>query len=292
MSAQPVSLLPPEIAPPTSVVSLVPSVTESLFDLNLGDRVIGRTDYCVYPNGQVDHVPSFGGTRNPDVSQLIRLNPDLVIVNQEENRQEDVEALKGAGIPIWVTFPKTVPDVFNLLWNMMELFDETSMVPRVRLIEYTYDWVRGMSAESELPRVFVPIWYDPIMTASGDTYLSNLLRVCGGENVFADYLHSRRLETDATARNESEGTLVTEYDKRYPVVNLEDIQQAQPDIIFLPSEPYEFSESHVRLFEKLDIPAARNRQIHLVDGSLLTWHGTRIAYAFETIPALLRLPRG
>lgn len=292
MSAQPVSLLPPEIPPPTSVVSLVPSVTESLFDLNLGERVIGRTDYCVYPVGQVDRVPKVGGTRNPDVSQIIRLNPDLVIVNQEENRREDVEALKDAGIHVWVTFPKLVSDVFNLLWNMMELFDETSMVPRVRLIEYTYDWVRGMSADSDSPRVFVPIWYDPIMTAGGDTYLSNLLRVCGGENVFADPMYNQQLVSDAGTGNESEDVCVAETGQRYPVVSLEDVEQAQPEIILLPNEPYQFAEVHVRLFEQLEVPAARNGRIHLIDGSLLTWHGTRIAYAFETIPALLRLLRG
>ena len=91
------------------------------------------TDYCVYPEAEVAALPRIGGTKNPDVARIIALQPDLVIVNQEENRKEDAEALQAAGIPVWVTFPRTVRDAFNLLWAIMDLFDEPSMVERVRL---------------------------------------------------------------------------------------------------------------------------------------------------------------
>jgi ABC-type Fe3+-hydroxamate transport system substrate-binding protein len=257
----------PVSEPPRRVVSLVPSVTESLFDLNLGDRLIAITDYCVRPESGVVHLPRIGGTKNPNVGQIIALNPDLVIANQEENRQRDVEVLQAAGIPVWVTYPRTVSDVFKLLWNIMHMFDETTMVPRVRLIEYTHDWVNGISRANEenLPRVFVPIWYNPLMTLNADTYIHDLLFVCGGVNVFG--------------RNEK---------SRYPRVTLEEVISAQPEVILLPSEPFEFTEAHIPIFAALDVPAAKNNRIHLVDGSLLTWHGTRIAYAFETLPALLQ----
>jgi ABC-type Fe3+-hydroxamate transport system substrate-binding protein len=257
----------PVSEPPRRVVSLVPSVTESLFDLNLGDHLVAITDYCVRPEAGVAHLPRIGGTKNPDVEQIIALKPDLVIANQEENRKRDVEALQATGIPVWVTYPKTVSDVFKLLWNIMYLFDETTMVPRVRLIEYTYDWVNGISRanEEKLPKVFVPIWYDPLMTLNADTYIHDLLLVCGGVNVFGGHK-----------------------DSRYPRVSLEEVVSAQPDVILLPSEPFEFTEAHIPIFSELDVPAAKNNRIHLVDGSLLTWHGTRIAYAFETLPALLQ----
>src|SRR5215813_10122637 len=97
----------PVSTPPRRVVSLVPSVTESLFDLNLGDRLIAITDYCVYPEAGVARLPRIGGTKNPDVGRIINLSPDLVIANQEENRKEDVLALQEAGIPVWVMFPRT-----------------------------------------------------------------------------------------------------------------------------------------------------------------------------------------
>ena len=131
----------PVSQPPRRVVSLVPSMTESLFDLNLGDRLVGITDYCIYPAAGVARLPRVGGTKNPDLQAIIDLAPDMVIANQEENRKEDVAALQAAGIPVWVTFPRTVREALNLLWSVMYIFDETSMVPRVRLIEQTCDWV-------------------------------------------------------------------------------------------------------------------------------------------------------
>lgn len=281
----------PVSTPPRRVISLVPSVTESLFDLNLGDRLVGITDYCVYPQAQVARLPRIGGTKNPDIQQIIELKPDLVIANQEENRKQDVEALQAAGIPVWVTFPRTVKDVFNLLWNMMNVFDETSMVPRIRLIEYTYDWVNGISRDNEadLPGVFVPIWLDPLMTFNADTYIHDLLWVCGGRNVFAERERLIPLKADLgeASAHASDDPRAAGRDTRYPRITLQEVEAAQPEVILLPSEPFAFIEQHLPMFAGLDVPAAKNGRIHLVDGSLLTWHGTRIAYAFETLPALL-----
>ncbi len=127
--------------PPLTVVSLVPSVTESLFELGLGDRLIAVTDYCVYPEAEVARLPHIGGTKNPDVARIIAMKPELVIVNQEENRLEDAEALRAAGIPVWVTFPRTVREAFNLLWKMMDIFDQAQMVERVRAMEWMVDWL-------------------------------------------------------------------------------------------------------------------------------------------------------
>ncbi len=135
----------PVTTPPRRVVSLVPSVTESLFDLNLGDRLVGITDYCIYPVAGVAKLPRIGGTKNPDIQRIIDLKPDLVIANQEENRKEDVLALQEAGIAVWITFPHTVADAFNLLWNIMHVFDEPTMVPRIRLMEQTMDWIWRIS---------------------------------------------------------------------------------------------------------------------------------------------------
>lgn len=259
---------PPELpAPPQRVVSLVPSVTESLFDLNLGQRLVGRTTFCTRPADRIQSIPTIGGTKTLNVQQIVDLAPDLVIANKEENRREDVEALSEAGLTVWVTHPVTVDDVFALLWDLMNTFDETSMVPRVRLIEYQYDWVRGLTAEDQsLPSVFVPIWHKPLMTIGGDTYMHHLLALCGAQNIFGDL-------------------------QRYPEVTFEDVVEAQPDIILLPDEPFAFTEAHLPEFQKLDVPAAAQDRIHLVDGSLLTWHGTRIAYALEALPQLLKKVR-
>jgi len=285
---------PVEDAPKT-VVSLVPSLTESLFDLNLGKKLIGRTEYCIYPEDKVEAIPSLGGTKNPDVQRIIAMQPDLVFANYEENRKQDVEALQAANIPVWVTFPRTVQDVFNLLWNIMYLFDETAMVPRIRLIEQVYDRLLNLAeaaAVGEAPRtkVFVPIWFEPLMTANADTYLHDVLYVCGAQNVFAERERQFPLAADLGQADPLPGDdpRVQNRDRRYPRVTLGEVEAAQPDVILLPSEPFAFTENHIPVFQKLNVPAARHRRIHLVDGSLLTWHGTRVAYALDRLPILFR----
>jgi ABC-type Fe3+-hydroxamate transport system substrate-binding protein len=214
-----------------------------------------------------------------------------VIANQEENREQDVEALRAARIPVWVTFPKTVLEAINLLWNIMHVFDEPAMVPRVRLIEQTYDWVMRISETREQPcRVFAPIWFDPLMTFNADTYAHDLLRVCGATNVFAERERLYPLKADLGQADAypKDDLRAQGRDTRYPRVTMEEVEAAQPDMILLPSEPFPFTEEHIPLFEALDTPA-RNRKdgIILVDGSLLTWHGTRLAHAMNTLPPLM-----
>lgn len=275
------------------IVSLVPSMTETLFDLNLGDRVVGVTDYCIHPADRVASLPKIGGTKNPNIQQIIALQPDLVLANQEENRREDVEALERAGIPSWVTFPKTVADTFNLLWEMMDVFHETSMVARVRLIEYQYDWVSGISQQREAQgktlKIFCPIWLDPLMTFNADTYPHDILRVCGGENIFAERERQFPLRADLGQAEPlpADDPRVIGRDTRYPRVSWEEVTALQPDVILLPNEPFNFTQEHIPLFQALDVPASRNQAIYLIDGSLITWHGTRIAYALAELPPLL-----
>ncbi|MFN8529438.1 MAG: helical backbone metal receptor [Anaerolineae bacterium] len=250
----------PVAEPPRRVVSLVPSMTESLFELNVGDRLIAVTDYCIYPADQVARLPRIGGTKNPDVQRIIEMHPDLVLANHEENRKEDIEALQAAGIPVWVTFPRTMREAFNVLWNIMHLFDEPGLVERVRAMEWTLDWLERMAENRESPlKVFVPIWNDPLMTFNAETYAHDLIRVCGGTNVFAAG------------------------ETRYPHVTLEEVEAAQPDLILLPSEPF---ADHAALFRGLAVPAAQNGRILTVDGSLLFWHGTRMARAMNMLPAM------
>ncbi len=280
----------PVTQPPRRVVSLVPSVTESLFDLNLGDRLIGVTDYCIYPVDKVAALPHIGGTKNPDVERIIALQPDLVIANREENQRETVARLQDAGIPVWVTFPRTVLEAINLLWNMMHVFDEPAMVPRVRLIEQTYDWVLRLAENRVQPcRVFAPIWLDPLMTFNAGTYCHDILRVSGGTNVFADRERQYPLAADVgqAVPYAADDPRAAGRDTRYPRVTLDEVVAAQPDVILLPSEPYPFTEAHLPLFAGLDVPAARQNRVMLVDGTLLTWPGTRLAYALNTLPGLL-----
>jgi ABC-type Fe3+-hydroxamate transport system substrate-binding protein len=274
---------------PQRVVSLVPSITESLFDLNLGARVVGVTDYCTRPAESVARLPKVGGTKNPDLEKILALHADLVMMNSEENRLEDAEAITGAGIAVWASQPNTVLEAFNLLWSIMDTFEEPKMVPRVRLIENQYDWVWGMTKSTTPRRVFAPIWKDPYMTFNAHTFAHDLLRVCGGVNTFADRDRLYPLAADLGQQSPlpADDRRVQGRDTRYPRLSLEEIIAAQPEVILLPNEPYLFTESDVQFFRTLDIPAAKTGEIHLIDGSLLTWHGTRIAFALQDLPTLI-----
>lgn len=254
----------PTATVPRRVVSLVPSMTESLFDLNLGQRVVGITDYCKYPASGVAHVPRMGGPKTPDIGKIIDLQPDLVLMNSEVNRREDAEAIQKAGIPVWATQPNTVQDALNLLWTIMDVFEEPSMVTRVRTIEQTQDWVSGIARTLKPVRVFAPIWYDPWQTANETTYMHDLLRVCGGQNVFGNL------------------------PDRYPTVTLEDIVAARPDIVLVPDVPFPFTPAQAdALREALAVAhvaaGVTPGRIVPIDGTLLTWPGTRVGYAMQEL---------
>lgn len=258
----------PVDAAPRRVVSLVPSMTESLFDLDLGDRLIAITDYCTRPAHRVKSLARLGTPQHPDLQRILDLQPDLVLMNDEENRREDADALRAAGISVWVASPRTVFDVLNLLWNTMDIFDHAVMVPRVREIERAYDYTLNAAQAMPSVRVFVPIGHDPWMTFNADTYPHDVLRVCGGDNVFAGH------------------------EQQYPCISLDEIVQAQPEMVLLPDDPHGFAEASVEAIRALDIPAAYHERIYVIDGSMLTWPGTRVAYALRDLPALLMARSG
>ena len=280
--------------PPERVVSLVPSVTESLFDLGLGHTVIGITDYCLHPADKISGLPRLGGTKNLRVADVSALNPDLVIANKEENARADVEAIQAAGVPVWVTFPKSVRDAIDLLWDIIRRLNVPQQGPRLVALETAYEWATTAAANTETPapRVFCPIWRADAatpawwMTISSDTYVSDVITVCGGQNVFAD--RDRRYPLAADLDPAQSSRPAPDRDMRYPRLTLDEILAAQPEVILLPTEPYAFSEADADFWRQFpDLPAAQNGRIHLVDGSLLTWHGTRLGRALQEIPSLI-----
>ena len=278
--------------PPRRIVSLVPSVTESLFELGAGDRVVGITDYCVHPAQAVAGLPRVGGTKNPHAQRISGLKPDLVIANREENTRESVEALQALGLRVWVTFPRSIQEAVELLWGLVRLLDLPHAVPRLEMLERTLDWARGAAVSGSPDRVFCPIWRDtawpPVwwMTANRETYLHDVLAVCGGANVFADRRRHYPLAADL---GHAEPLPHGAGDIRYPRVSPEEVIAQDPEVILLPSEPYAFGEADRELVLKVfsSTTAGQSGRVRLCDGSLLTWHGTRLARALQEIPVLL-----
>jgi ABC-type Fe3+-hydroxamate transport system substrate-binding protein len=271
-----------------------------LFDLDLGDRLVGITDYCVHPAASVAHLRRLGGTKNPDCAAIIALQPDLVLANREENRPEDIARLQAAGLDVWVSFPQTVRQAMDVLWELVRRFNLPDASARLAMIEHMLDWTRAASLEREPVRVFCPVWRNPAagqapareawwMTANARTYLHDLLAVCGAANVFGGRERRYPLAADLQPAPEATGPerAGDDRDTRYPRVTLAEIAAAEPQVILLPSEPYAFCEyDRQELLEALDVPATRAGHVHLVDGSLLTWHGTRLARALRDLPPL------
>ncbi len=249
---------------PGRIVSLVPSLTETLFAIGAGPAVVGVTRYCEEPAADVASVPKVGGTKNPDLAAIRALAPDLVVMNAEENRREDFEALAADGLPCFVTEPKTILAGVRIIARLGEIVGRTAegralaaeQEDRVRVM---LEAVRSIRRA----RYFCPIWRKPWMTFNADTYAHDMLRAAGGTNVCAD----------ATAR--------------YPTVSLDAIAAARPEIVLLPDEPYRFTDKDRPALEPLAAtPALRHARVHFVDGKALSWYGPRIADGLAHFAAL------
>ena len=278
-------------APPHRVVSLVPSMTESLYDLGAGSALVGVTDFCPAPPDGLPQPSTVGGTKSVDTNAVIDLRPELVIANQEENTEAAVDTLEAAGLKVWVTFPKSVDDVIRLLHAVIQLFRLSDAVQRVRTLEQTVEWSQRLVADGRLP-TFVPIWYQEggahgewWMTFNEDTYAHDLLRHCNAHNVFAERERRYPLVADL---GEGQADPPGDRDVRYPRVTPSEVVKADPAVILLPSEPFVFEQQHKEIVEDqfAETRAVKNGRVHLVDGSLITWHGTRLARALTELPSL------
>ena len=252
-------------APPRRIVSLIPSVTELLFALGAGAAVAGCTVYCTEPAHGVATKTRIGGEKNPKLEMIRELGADLVIANVEENLREHVLTLRSWGIPVYVIYPHTVAEGIRLVRDLGAVIDvpEAGREMEATLLAALDDARRRLSRRAA-HRVFYPIWRRPWMSIGRDTYAHDMLTVCGGDNVFAESA------------------------SRYPEVTLDEVSRAAPEVILLPDEPYRFRPAHVADFEGYpDLPAVRERRIHLIDGKLATWYGPRIAQALRELPRLI-----
>jgi len=236
----------PVTRPAGRVVSLVPSLTESVA-MTRPEALVGATDWCTHPQGL--RVRRVRGTKNPDRAAIAGLVPDLVLANQEENRRVDVERLRAAGIPVWVTVIRTLDEAFISLRRM---FREALGWPEPAWLA---DAERAWSSPVPGPRLraVIPVWRDPWMAVGPGTFTGDIAARLGLDNVYDIGPHDTGTD-------------------RYPRIGLDDVAARRPDIIVLPDEPYQFSESDgPEMF-----PAQR---VALVEGRSLTWYGPSLVTA-------------
>lgn len=237
------------------IVSLVPSVTHALAALGAGDRVVGVTDWCT--RGVPAGAARVGGTKNPSVDRVAALAPDAVVVNLEENRADDVDALAAAGIELVVTHPRRVGDVAALIRRLADLVGRPARAePLLADLDAAREQARRRRPERPLAALTL-IWRRPWRAVGPDTYVDDLLTCCGFANVLSGF------------------------DDPWP--GLDPALVLGPEVVLLPSEPYAFGSDDVPAVHELLGVAVPHR---FIDGELLTWHGPLTATALRELSAL------
>jgi ABC-type Fe3+-hydroxamate transport system substrate-binding protein len=281
---------------PARVVSLVPSDTFNVAALGCASALVGRTDYCELPEAVAASVPSVGGTKNPRLDDIVKLEPDLVIGNQEENTRTDLEALAQRGVRVYVAFPKRVADGIAHLARLARIF-RVEREPAVReLLKRGYDEIRDAEqARSTGPggavaagvRTFCLIWMDPLMTIHGDTFIGDMLGLCGATNVFADRKRLYPLAADLRGAPPLSPEKVGDRDVRYPRVTLDEVVARAPELVLLPDEPHPFTEVDAAVFRSLAIPAAARGAVVTLSGKDLCWYGARSVEGIARVRSLV-----
>ncbi len=240
------------------IVSLVPSLTELLVALDLADELVGRTGFCIHPRQVVRRVPKLGGTKGFDVDQLRALQPTHVLVNIDENRRDEVEALSDFVPHLIVTHPLTARDNLDLYRLLGGVFGREAQA-EVLCADFERAWAALCLLAEELPRqrVLYLIWREPWLSVARDTYISHMLATAGWD------------------------TLPTESRVRYPQIDLP-VLAAAADIVLLSSEPYPFRESHRRQLATL-LPSTRSA---LIDGEMVSWYGSRAIHGLAYLREL------
>lgn len=236
---------------PQRIISLVPSITELLSDLNLYNEVVGITKFCVHPESWFKTKTKVGGTKNIKPDVIASLRPELIIANKEENVKKQVEALENI-CPVFIT---DVCDLNSAL-EMIEMIGAiTNRINNAQLIikKIKNEFARlpsPLSGERLRMRACYLIWKNPYMTVGRDTFINNMLECCGFENVFAYY-------------------------ERYPEITISQLSTVNCQLIMLSSEPFPFRQKHVHELQ----PLLPKTKIILVDGEMFSWYGSRLQSA-------------
>lgn len=234
--------------PVERIVSLVPSITETLFELGLGSKVAGVTAYCIHPQGKLDNVPRVGGTKNPDIHKIASLSPDIIIADKNENRKEKVEKLMKIA-PVFVIEVNNFDDALNMINRLAEIFQREKQA--AVLIDEIMQGFAGLNISRKGKKVFFPIWKNPCMSINGDTFIHSMIEKLGYVNV------------------------CEHYDAHYPVISDEQMNTLHPDYVFLPSEPCSYKPEDVEDCKRI-FPSAK---VLPVDGQMFAWYGARMKFA-------------
>ena len=245
------------------IACLVPSITETLFALGLGEQVVARTGFCIHPEPAVRDVPKVGGTKDVNIARLIATEPTHVIVNVDENRKADVDHLRKVIPNIVVTHPMMPDDNIALFRLLGHIFSADDAAHRLATeLAVALAAARAVGAQLPPQTVLYAIWKNPWMTISRDTYVSAMLETVGWK------------------------TLPLQAEKRYPEIAADDTVWYAAERIFLSSEPYSFGEEHIAELRNV---MHLTQPIELIDGEYVSWYGVRAIAGLNYLSDLRRV---
>ena len=239
---------------PKRIVSLVPSQTELLYDLGLEEQIVGITKFCVHPFHLKSIKTIVGGTKNVKFDKIKALQPDIIIANKEENTKEMVEELQTI-CPIWVTDIVTIEDNLQMITDFGKLFNKRVEAQKwLGKISFGLNDFRQFMSDKEVQKVAYFIWANPYMVAGKDTFINELLKLNKFDNIYANR------------------------EERYPEVIIQKMRiQGDPEIVFLSSEPFPFTDEHAFELGRF----THHAKTVFVDGEMFSWYGTRLLKAFD-----------
>lgn len=235
---------------PRRIVSLVPSQTELLYSLGLDDNVVGITKFCIHPNNWYQNKTRVGGTKNIDFDKIQALNPDLIIANKEENTENEIKSLI-TKYPVYVSDINDLNSALGMIRDIGEITQ--TKIKATSIIENITERFNKFNPVNSEKSVLYLIWKNPYMTVSKDTFIHDMLL--------------RNKWNNCTAKD----------NERYPQVSVDSIKELNPDLILLSSEPFPFKEKHIAELKQI-VPKS---EIHLVDGEMFSWYGSRLLYSVE-----------
>ena len=245
------------------VVSLVPSLTETLFGLGAQDRLVGRTIYCIEPKGRLSGILSCGGTKNPELDTIVSLSPDLVLACVEENKPDHLAQLEEDGITVFAVMPRTLDDVSILLRQYGTLLNAQVVAGRA-MADLTAARLHAGEFRQSLTRPLraaTVIWKNPWMVAGAGNHIDAVMTEVGLVNAMGD----------------REG---------YFEVELSDLAARGLDLVLLPDEPFPFTHHASWSMAAAEVVPTR-RQALVLDGKLLSWYGSRTSRSLRALVKLL-----
>lgn len=241
--------------PPHRIISLVPSITELLFNLGLNNEIVGITKYCVHPKELIKNKTVVGGVHNIDFATIKSLKPDLIIANKEENKKVEIMQLS-INQNVWVSDVKNFNQALNLITNIGELTKKTETAQKISN-EIIKNFINNKIKQKNISVAYL-IWKDPYITINKNTFINDMIGMCGLRNVFSDKT------------------------EQYPKITLNEIKQKNPDFILLSSEPYDFNDNDAKNI-KDKLPFSK---IKFVDGEMFSWYGSHMLKSYRYFSGL------